>query len=373
MFGFLKRKKDSEVTKSSPLPAEQKTEDKLVQKAQDEPKHTTEEKDLTSALKKTRTGFFSRVKDIFSFKGTLDEESLQEMEALLISADIGIHTATHLIEEVRKEVQSGREVNQEIFFSIMKERLVELLKQEPLDLKKLLRREDGPTVILVVGVNGVGKTTTIGKVSKILKENKVNVMLCAADTFRAAAVEQLQEWSERVGTALVKGELNAKPATVVFEATNQALNENIDTLIIDTAGRLHNKQNLMSELEGIKNSIRRHMPAAPHQTWLVIDGTTGQNGYLQAKEFNQITPLTGIIVTKLDGTAKGGILIAISRELKIPIYFVGVGEGIDDLKRFVPNEFVEALFEESGTYTVTDNKATANATIRRQKRERRAV
>jgi fused signal recognition particle receptor len=217
-------------------------------------------------------------------------------------------------------------------------------------------------------VNGVGKTTTIGKISKKWRSEGRNIVLCAADTFRAAAVEQLIMWGESVGAPVVHGAENAKPATVVFDGITRAQKENADILMIDTAGRLHNKQNLMSELEGIKNSLQRHQASAPHEVWLVVDGATGQNALIQAREFNNIAKLTGVIITKLDGTAKGGIVLAIARELKIPIRFIGVGEGVEDLRQFVAEEFVDAILGEGDSYTLQETAVSANAAKRRQRR-----
>ncbi|MDZ4785361.1 MAG: signal recognition particle-docking protein FtsY [bacterium] len=359
MFGFLRgktktQKNDTEISSEVSHAAELENED---------PK-----KSLNEALSKTRQGFFSRIKGIFSFKPQIDEETLLEMEEILVSADIGIKTASELIDSVRQELKRGVIIDETLFKEILKGKIKEILFEKNPDFYTK-RLSDGPTVILIIGVNGVGKTTTIGKVANFLKQKGVKVALAAADTFRAAAVEQLSMWGDRVGIEVIKGPAGAKPSGVVFDAVSKSVKNDTECLIIDTAGRLHNKQNLMSELEGIKNSIIKNQPSAPHEVWLVIDGATGQNAIIQAKEFNQICKLTGVIVTKLDGTPKGGVVIAIKRELDVPIRFIGVGEGLNDLKPFSADEFIEALFDDNDAYTLSAETAiSANAKIRRERR-----
>ena len=360
MFGFLRGKKKEEQQGVEAPPA-------TLPAKEISPEVKTEfSKPLISALAKSREGLWGRIKGLFSLSKKVDEETIAEMEAILIGADVGVATTAELLESTREEVKAGRDVSAEAFREKLKTKMMEILNfaQVPTPTK----REDGPSVVLVIGVNGVGKTTTIGKISKKWRSEGRNIVLCAADTFRAAAVEQLIMWGERVGAPVVHGAENAKPATVVFDGITRAQQEHADILMIDTAGRLHNKQNLMSELEGIKNSLQRHQASAPHEVWLVVDGATGQNALIQAREFNNIAKLTGVIITKLDGTAKGGIVLAIARELKIPIRFIGVGEGVEDLRPFVPEEFVDAILGESDSYTLQETAVSANAAKRRQRR-----
>lgn len=329
---------------------------------------------LGARLKKTRIGLFERIKNVFTSSPKLDAAMLDEVEALLIGADLGVKTVQTLIAEVKEELQRGEVVTEESFKAMLKMRILSVLESDiPLLEIEPRRRESGPLVVLVVGVNGVGKTTTIAKLAKRWNRDGTKVMLVAADTFRAAAVEQLVTWGERIGVPVVRGNDEAKPAAVVFDGMKRALAENVDVVIIDTAGRLHNKSNLMAELEGIRNSIERHQSDAPHEVLLVLDGATGQNALNQAREFNEAVNLTGLAVTKLDGTPKGGIIVAIKQELKIPIRYIGVGEGMEDLRSFSPREFVEALFvssedaPQSGTFA-EEGELSHNAQVRRRRR-----
>lgn len=355
MFGFLKgSKKQTSAesdTKSSPTNAAVPLK--------------SEPKPLISALSKSREGLWGKIKSVFSLSKKIDEETLAEMEAILIGADVGVTTTSELLQSARDEVKAGRDVTAEAFRAVLKEKMVSILSGSGA-ITTPNRLADGPTVILVIGVNGVGKTTTVGKISKQWADAGKKVLLCAADTFRAAAVEQLIMWGDRVGAPVVHGAENAKPATVVFDAITKGKSEDFDIILIDTAGRLHNKQNLMAELEGIRNSLHRHQASAPHEVWLVVDGATGQNALIQAREFNNIAKLTGIIVTKLDGTAKGGIVLAIARELQIPVRYIGVGEGVEDLRPFNPTEFVDAILGESDYYTLQEGAVSANAARRRR-------
>jgi len=367
MFGFLKNKTDTK-RNSQPLKS-----DPSLQEETDSSENLTSkesEKPLSAALTKTRQGFWGRLKSILPISGKFDPESLAQIEEVLISTDIGVKTSSELIELARVEFQSGREVSEDKFREILKKKIIDILQLRQ-SLRSPKRMPSGPLVILVIGVNGVGKTTTIGKLAKSWAEQGSKVLLCAADTFRAAAVEQLRAWGEKSHCKVIYGPENSKPATVVFDAMKEGQENQYDSVIIDTAGRLHNKANLMSELEGINNSIKRHRPEAPQEVLLVVDGSTGQNALQQAREFNQICPLTGIIVTKLDGTAKGGIVIAIAQELKIPICFIGVGEGVADLRAFDPIEFTEALFSDVHNFSL-DNSAeiSANAQIRVARRNK---
>lgn len=285
--------------------------------------------------------------------------------------------STALIEHVRDEVKAGKEITREDLVGAVKERLVDILTADvaAIDIDRIRRESggEGPVIIMVVGVNGAGKTTSAAKLAGIFKNQGKKVFLAAADTFRAAAVEQLRTWSERLDVSLVSGAPDAKPATVAYDAVVRAKEEDADVLIIDTAGRLHTKSNLMQELSGIKNIISRHVESAPHETILVVDGSTGQNALNQAREFNAAIPLTGVIVTKLDGTSKGGIIAAIKDELDISIRYIGVGESVDDLREFDAEEFVEALFDTSDenedSFTLGGSQKSSHGDARRRRRD----
>jgi len=272
---------------------------------------------------------------------------VEELRALLIGADLGVKTVEGLLTELQASLTRGQEINEEDFTEMLKGKLRELLlKDVPLDLQiKPLRVANGPSVVLVVGVNGVGKTTTVAKLAHQWQSQGARVLLVAADTFRAAAVAQISEWAARLNLPVVTGADGAKPATVVFDAMQRATREEFDIIVIDTAGRLQTKANLMQELGGIRAAIERHQPGAPHETILVVDGSTGQNAINQAREFHEAVALTGLIVTKLDGTPKGGVVVAIKNEFGIPVRYIGVGESPSDLRTFNAGEFVDALFE----------------------------
>lgn len=301
---------------------------------------------LSSQLAKTRGGFFSRLKGFFATKQTLDESLIDELEEVLISSDLGTKTTAKLLEELKAEVAGGSAVDFETLVALLKIKMLTLLESDaPLSAEITPeRRDNGPLVIMVVGVNGAGKTTTIAKLAAQFADAGANVMLVAGDTFRAAASEQLEVWGTRLGVPVVTGAAGAKPATVVFDGVKRGLEEGVDVVIIDTAGRLHTKSNLMQELSGVRNAVERQQPGAPHEVLLVVDGNTGQNAITQAQEFNEATTLTGVVVTKLDGTAKGGVVVAIKEELGVPVRYIGVGESKYDLKPFVARDFIEALF-----------------------------
>lgn len=305
-----------------------------------------EETAISKGLKKSRAGLLGRLAGLFSTKNVIDTKTLDDLEEVLILSDVGARCAGDLVEQVKITAEaspagvSAAELKALLMAGI-RSRLVNVdCHHEMYEPKK------SPLIVLVVGVNGVGKTTTVAKLATKYMAQGKKVLAVAADTFRAAAVEQLAEWSSRVGFTLVKGAENAKPSAVVFDGMVAAKDGNFDVVLIDTAGRLHTKSNLMQELEGVRNSIRKHFPDGPHETILVLDGVSGQNALVQAREFNEAVALTGIVVTKLDGTPKGGIIVAISQELKIPVFFVGVGEKTEDLLVFEPDAFVNALFEE---------------------------
>ena len=296
---------------------------------------------LKAGLAKTKAAIFGQINDLFKSFVRIDEDMLDELEEVLICSDIGASTTMYILDELRERIREKRLTDPEDAKAELKEILLELVgDSEPLDLSTK------PSVILVIGVNGVGKTTSIGKMSAELKSQGKKVLVCAADTFRAAAIEQLSVWCERAGVDVIKQGSGSDPAAVVYDAANAAKSRGADVLIIDTAGRLHNKKNLMDELAKIDRVISRELPDASRETLLVLDSTTGQNAVNQAKEFKNAADISGLVLTKLDGTAKGGIVFSVKRELNIPVKFIGVGEGIDDMKPFNSTEFVDALFEE---------------------------
>lgn len=311
-----------------------------------EKERVVEETALSRGLQKSRAGFLSRLAGLFSGRSTVDTAKLDELEELLILSDVGARCAGDLVSEVRAEATSAANgVSPEGLANLLKIGIRKRLVAAPPD-REIYRPTKAPLIVLVVGVNGVGKTTTVAKLATKYMQQGKKVLAVAADTFRAAAVEQLAEWSNRVGFTLVRGNENAKPSAVVFDGMLAAKEGAFDVVLIDTAGRLHTKSNLMQELEGVRNSIRKHFPDAPHETVLVLDGVSGQNALSQAREFNQAVALTGIVVTKLDGTPKGGIIVAISEELKLPVFYIGVGEKVADLLEFSADDFVNALFKE---------------------------
>lgn len=296
---------------------------------------------LRSGLKKTKDAIFGGLHKIAKTFTRVDEDMLEELEEMLIEADVGVETTEEITEELRERIKDGRLKEPEQISSALKEIISGMIGDgEPLNLGTT------PSVILVIGVNGAGKTTSIGKISNKLKKDGKKVVVAAADTFRAAAIDQLGVWCERSGVEMIRQSEGSDPAAVVFDAVNYAKNRHADVLIIDTAGRLQNKKNLMNELSKIDRIIDRELPGAARENLLVLDATTGQNAILQAKEFKNSAALTGLILNKLDGTAKGGIIISIKKELGIPVKFIGVGEKIDDMQPFSADEFIDALFSE---------------------------
>ncbi len=302
-----------------------------------------EHEKVEESLQKTRQGgLFSRIGELFG-QGDLTPETWDELEELLIRADLGVGLASELVERLRDDVNRLGIRRTDQIRAMLKDRLVAILEEPK---REFAEGDRMLTVILVVGVNGSGKTTFIGKLSKWYKDQGRKVMVAAGDTFRAAAIDQLKVWASRAGVEIIATSQGADPGAVVYDAINAALARRMDLLIIDTAGRLHTKFNLMKELEKVRSVANKQVHRAPHETLLVLDATTGQNGLTQAKVFAESTPLTGLVLTKLDSTAKGGIAFAIVREIKVPIQFIGVGEGIDDLAVFDPREYVDALFEQ---------------------------
>ena len=295
---------------------------------------------LKEGLTKTKNALFKQVDNLFKSFVKVDEDMLEELEELLIMADVGAISSEEIIEQLRERIKEDRITEPEDCRLALQDILTGMIGEgEPLKL------DITPSVILVIGVNGVGKTTSIAKIANRLKQDKKKVLLAAADTFRAAAIDQLQIWADRVGVDLIKHDEGSDPASVVFDAVSAAKSRGADVLIVDTAGRLHNKKNLMDELAKINRVIDRELPGASRETLLVLDATTGQNAVSQAKEFKHAADITGLILTKLDGTAKGGIVFSIKQELNIPVKFVGVGEKMDDMQEFNAREFVDALFE----------------------------
>lgn len=304
---------------------------------------------LDQGLEKTKQTFFSKLTRLLVGKSRVDQDVLDELEEILITADVGVETTLKIIERIEARVSKDRVINSEELNQILRDEIIALLEENAANFEgqlKVDKPEDGnPYVLMVVGVNGVGKTTTIGKLAYQMKQAGLKVVLGASDTFRAAAVDQLIIWSERVGVPIVQQGMGADPASVAFDALQSAKAQGADVVIIDTAGRLHNKINLMQELSKIKRVMDKVVPNAPHEILLVLDGSTGQNAYEQAKQFAQATDINALAVTKLDGTAKGGVVIGISDQMKIPVKYIGVGEKMEDLQLFDRKAFVESLFQ----------------------------
>jgi len=298
---------------------------------------------MKQAVTRTRENLAERIDDIVSIGKEIDRNTLDDLEATLIGADLGSTTTQEVLGKLREKVDRKQIKNVEELKRLLKEELLAILNTA--NSRPLNRVEGTPEVILVVGVNGTGKTTTIGKLSQVFRSQGKNVLLCAADTFRAAAIEQLEIWGQRTGTEVIKTKAGGDPAAVLFDALQAAVARKTDYVVVDTAGRLHTKTSLMAELEKMRRTAQRIIPGAPHETLLVMDATTGQNGLQQARLFTEAAGVTGIVLTKLDGTAKGGVVVAICRELGLPVRYVGVGEKAGDLLPFDPREFVDSLFE----------------------------
>lgn len=302
---------------------------------------------LDKGLEKTKQSFLSKLARTIVGKSKVDDEVLDNLEEVLITSDVGVETTLKIIERIEQRVARDKVLGTDELNKILKEEIAALLEENNSGNSqdfKIAKVDNQPYVIMVVGVNGVGKTTTIGKLANQFKQNNLKVVLGAADTFRAAAVDQLIIWSERVGVPIVHQGMGADPASVAFDTLQSAKSQNADVVIIDTAGRLHNKVNLMNELSKIKRVMEKVIPGAPHEILLVLDGSTGQNAFEQAKQFSLATDINALAITKLDGTAKGGVVIGISDQMKIPVKYIGVGEGINDLQLFDKNEFVDSLF-----------------------------
>lgn len=297
---------------------------------------------MKEAVTRTRENLSERIEEVVAFNKEIDRATLDDLEASLIGADLGATTTHEVLQKLRDKADRKQIKNIEELKRLLKEELLAILEQRG---SQPIQKVDGvPEVILVVGVNGTGKTTTIGKLAQVLRADGKNVLLCAADTFRAAAIEQLEIWGQRTGTEVIKTKAGGDPSAVLYDALQAATARRTDYVIVDTAGRLHTKTNLMSELEKMRRTAQRIIPGSPHETLLVMDATTGQNGLQQARLFTQSAGVTGIVLTKLDGTAKGGVVVAITRELGVPVRYVGVGEKAGDLLPFDPKEFVDSLF-----------------------------
>ena len=342
----------NEFPNSEEVPEEENTElleiveensSEVLEPERSQAEETVQEK-YDRSLKKTRTGFGARLNAFFANFRSVDEEFFEELEELLIMSDVGVQVAYNLTEELRYEAKLENAKKPDALRRVIIEKLVELYEKDG-NYDESIHFQEGLTVMLFVGVNGVGKTTSIGKLAHRYKQAGKKVMLVAADTFRAGAVAQLAEWGRRVDVPVVTGPEKADPASVVFDGMERAVAEGIDILMIDTAGRLQNKDNLMAELEKIGRIIKRVVPEAPHETFLALDASTGQNALVQAKEFSKITPLTGIVLTKIDGTARGGVVLAIREELNIPVKLIGFGEKIDDIGEFNSENFMKGLLE----------------------------
>lgn len=302
---------------------------------------------LDKGLEKTKSTFFGKISKIVAGKSTVDDDILDELESVLISSDVGVNTTLRIIDRIQDRVSKDKYLGTNELNQILREEIAGLLAESNTEdlVEFALPSTTKPYVIMVVGVNGVGKTTTIGKLASQFKKSGKQVILGAADTFRAAAIEQLQVWAQRVEVPIVKQQMGSDPASVAYDTLSSALAQNADVVIIDTAGRLHNKVNLMNELTKIKKVMQKVVPDAPHEVLLVLDGSTGQNAFEQVKQFTAATEVTSLAVTKLDGTAKGGVVIGISDQFKIPVKYIGVGEGIDDLQVFNKMEFVDSFFK----------------------------
>ena len=304
-----------------------------------------EKESLDKGLGKSSQGFFDKISRAVIGKSKVDDEVLDELEEVLIASDVGVNTTVKIIERIEARVERDKYVNTSELDKILREEISALLLENPHSQTKNIDETKKPYVIMVVGVNGVGKTTTIGKLANQFKSQGLKVVLGAGDTFRAAAVDQLVIWSERVGVPIVKQNMGSDPASVAFDTVQSAVAQNADVVIIDTAGRLHNKINLMNELSKIKRVMQKVLPEAPHEVLLVLDGSTGQNAFEQAKQFTAATEVTALAVTKLDGTAKGGVVIGISDQFQIPVKYIGVGEKMEDLQLFNGEEFVDSFFK----------------------------
>ena len=345
---FKKKKVEEPKVETAPISAEEQEAKILEEKREEEAKAEAERKELEAGLEKSKEGFFGKLKRAIAGRTTVDADVLDDLEEVLITSDVGVDTTVKIIERIEARVARDKYLNTEELQYILRDEIAQLMEESHRSTEDfgIEVKEGTPFVLMVVGVNGAGKTTTIGKLASGLKAQGKKVVLGAADTFRAAAVDQLTIWAERAGVDIVKQAMGSDPASVAFDTVKSAVAKDADVVIIDTAGRLHNRIDLMNELTKIRNVMRKVVPDAPHEVLLVLDGSTGQNAFEQAKQFAAVTDVTALAVTKLDGTAKGGVVIGISDQLKTPVRYIGLGEGMEDLQVFNNRAFVDSLFGE---------------------------
>ena len=344
---FKKKKVEEPKVETAPITAEEQEAIAIEEKKQEEAQAAAERKELEAGLEKTKEGFFGRLKRAIAGRSTVDADVLDDLEEVLITSDVGVETTVKIIEAIEKRVARDKYMNTSELHAILREEIANLMEESHRTTKDFgIEVKPGfPYVMMVVGVNGAGKTTTIGKLAAKLTRAGRKVYIGAADTFRAAAIDQLAVWADRAGATMVRQDMGSDPASVAYDTLRSAVANGADVVLIDTAGRLHNKVGLMKELTKIRNVMSKVIPDAPHEVMLVLDGSTGQNAYQQAKEFTKATDVTALAVTKLDGTAKGGVVIGISDQFQIPVKFIGVGEKIEDLQIFDKKRFVDSLFD----------------------------
>ena len=343
---FKKKKVEEPKVDAAPVTEEEKAAIALEEKKQEEAKAEAERKELEAGLEKSKEGFFGKLKRAIAGRTTVDADVLDDLEEVLITSDVGVETTVKIIERIEARVARDKYLNTEELQYILRDEIAQLMEESHRSSKDfgIEVKEGTPFVLMVVGVNGAGKTTTIGKLAAQLTKAGRKVYIGAADTFRAAAIDQLAVWAERAGATMIRQEMGSDPASVAYDTLRSAVANNADVVLIDTAGRLHNKVGLMKELTKIRNVMSKVIPDAPHDVMLVLDGSTGQNAFEQAKQFTEATQVTSLTITKLDGTAKGGVVVGISDKFNIPVRYIGIGEGIDQLKMFDRKEFVRAMF-----------------------------
>lgn len=343
---FKKKKVEEPKVDAAPVTEEEKAAIALEEQKAEEAQAEAERKELEAGLEKTKEGFFGKLKRAIAGRTTVDADVLDDLEEVLITSDVGVDTTVKIIERIEARVARDKYLNTEELQYILRDEIAQLMEESHRSTEDfgIEVKEGTPFVLMVVGVNGAGKTTTIGKLAAQLTKAGRKVYIGAADTFRAAAIDQLAVWAERAGATMVRQEMGSDPASVAYDTLRSAVANNADVVLIDTAGRLHNKVGLMKELTKIRNVMSKVIPDAPHDVMLVLDGSTGQNAFEQAKQFTEATQVTSLTITKLDGTAKGGVVIGISDKFHIPVRYIGIGEGIDQLKMFDRKEFVRAMF-----------------------------
>ena len=343
---FKKKKVEEPATDTAPVTTEEAAAIAEEQQLEERIEAEAERKELEAGLEKTKEGFFGKLKRAIAGRTTVDADVLDDLEEVLITSDVGVDTTVKIIERIEERVARDKYLNTEELHTILRDEIAQLMEESHRSTEDfgIEVKEGTPYVLMVVGVNGAGKTTTIGKLAAQLTKAGRKVYIGAADTFRAAAIDQLGVWAERAGATMIRQEMGSDPASVAYDTLRSAVANNADVVLIDTAGRLHNKVGLMKELTKIRNVMSKVIPDAPHEVMLVLDGSTGQNAFEQAKQFTEATQVTSLTITKLDGTAKGGVVIGISDRFHIPVRYIGIGEGIDQLKMFDRKEFVRAMF-----------------------------